>query len=104
MKTLLTLLALLLASPLHAQTPGDREQVRLAVLDYVEGFYTGASTRLVRSVSPEVFKSGYARGAADTTYRPSRMPYPAFMRFAEGVRNGRNLPPPDAPREIVIFD
>lgn len=38
--------------PVSAQGPADREGVRLAVLDYVEGFYLGDTARLVRSVSP----------------------------------------------------
>ncbi len=87
-----------------AQQGDDREQVRQAVLDYVEGFYEGDSTRLVRSVSPEVRKNGYWRASPDSAYRPSAMPYPAFMRFAAGVRAGRNLPPAGAPKEIVLFD
>jgi hypothetical protein len=37
-----------------AQAASDRDGVRLAVLDYVEGFYEGDTTRLVRSVWPEM--------------------------------------------------
>lgn len=97
-------LASLSAGTAAAQQGNDREQVRQAVLDYVEGFYQGDSTRLVRSVSPEVRKNGYWRASPDSAYRPSAMPYPAFMRFAAGVRAGRNLPPAGAPKEIVLFD
>ena len=88
----------------RAQQGDDREQVRLAVADYVDGFYEGDSTRLVRSVSPEVRKNGYWRASPDSAYHGSAMPYPVFMRFAAGVRAGRNRPPVNAPREIVIFD
>ena len=102
----LTAAVILAALPARAaaQQPDDREQVRLAVADYVDGFYQGDSTRLVRSVSPEVRKNGYWRASPDSAYRPSAMPYPAFMRFAAGVQAGRNRPPANAPREIVIFD
>ena len=99
---LLAFLLLAAVSPARAQT--DREQVRRAALDYIEGFYEGDSTKLVRSVSPEVRKNGYFRAPADSAYRASAMPYPAFMRFASGVRAGRNLPPANAPREVVLFD
>ena len=98
------------AAPAHAQDgqqgaahhTADREAVRAAVLDYVEGFYQGDSTRLVRSVSPQVYKYGY--GLRTGEYRGSQMPYAGFMAFARGVREGRNLPPAGAPKDIVLFD
>jgi hypothetical protein len=106
MRRALFTLVLLLAAPtgVVAQQPDDREQVRRAVLDYVEGFYEGDSTKLMRSVSPEVHKNGYYRAPADSAYHGSAMPFPAFLRFAAGVRAGRNLPPANAPRDIVLFD
>jgi hypothetical protein len=102
---LLTLMLAALPGRLGAQQPDDREQVRRAVLDYVEGFYEGDSTKLVRSVSPEVRKHGYYRSSPDSAYHAlSAMPYANFMRFASGVRQGRNRPPAGAPRDIVLFD
>ena len=94
----------LAAAPARAQTPADRAQVRRAAMDYIEGFYEGDSTKLVRSVSPAVRKNGYARSPADSAYRASAMSYPEFMRFAAGVRAGRNRPPAGAPREVVLLD
>ena len=82
----------------------DREAVRRAALDYIEGFYEGDSTRLVRSVSPDVFKAGYSRPHPDSAFRASRMPYPGFMSYARGVREGRNRTPANAPKEIAIYD
>ena len=95
---------LLAAAPARAQTPADRAAVRRAAMDYIEGFYEGDSTKLVRSVSREVRKNGYARGSGEASYRPSAMPYADFMRFAAGVRAGRNRPPVNAPRDVVLFD
>ena len=92
------------ARPTLAQSPADREAVRLAVLDYVEGFYEGDTTRLVRSVWPEVRKWGYHRRAADAPYEGMAMPYANFMRFADGVKAGRNQPPAGAPKEITLLD
>ncbi|HEX8359021.1 MAG TPA: nuclear transport factor 2 family protein [Longimicrobium sp.] len=104
-RTIFTLALLLSAAiPAAAQQPSDRDAVRRAAMDYIEGFYEGDSTKLVRSVSPEVRKNGYARGRTETTYRASAMPYPDFMRFAAGVRAGRNRPPANAPREVVLFE
>ena len=89
---------------LPAQTPADREAVRAAVLDYVEGFYEGDSTRFVRSVSPEVFKTGYWRPRDSTTYRPSRMTWPEFHAYANRVRAQNRQQPATAVKEVVVFD
>ena len=104
------MLCAFVAAPAYAQDGqqgaahhnADRDAVRAAVLDYVEGFYQGDSTRLVRSVSPQVYKYGYGLGSGE--YRGSQMPYAGFMAFARGVREGRNLPPAGAPTDIVLFD
>jgi len=102
----------LLAACLAAQQPGqtsgsapDREGVRRAVLDYVEGFYEGDTAKLARSVWPEVRKYGFARGRGDSSYRGMAMPFPAgFMRYAGSVREGRSKTPPNAPKEVTLFD
>ncbi len=87
------------------QPTNDREGVQRAVLDYVEGFYDGDTTKLLRSVWPQVLKYGYARNAAAGTYRGMQMAFPAgFRSFAEGVKAGRNQTPPNAPKTITIFD
>ena len=94
------LVVLLLAAPAHAQ---DTAGVRRAVLDYVEGFYEGDSTRLQRSVWPEVRKWGYAR--RDSLYQGMAMAYPTgFMNYARAVREGQVKTPANAPKDIVIFD
>ena len=94
-----------LATPrLAAQSAEDREAVRLAVLDYVEGFYEGDTTRLVRSVWPEVRKYGYWRAKPDAPYAGEAMPFHEFMSYANGVRAGRNKTPAGAPKEITLFD
>lgn len=106
--SLLTL-AVLAAShvPLAAQDgagSADREAVRAAVLDYVEGFYEGDSARLVRSVWPEVRKYGYYVPRDSASYVGEAMPYAEFMRFAAAVKAGRVRTPANAPKEIEIFD
>jgi hypothetical protein len=83
----------------------DTAGVRAAVLDYVEGFYTGDSTRLVRSVRPDVYKYGFYRHRDSTIYRGSQMTWEGFHRYANGVkaRGGRGAPP-NAPKVIDIYE
>ena len=87
-----------------AQTTNEseREAVRRAALDYIEGFYEGDTTKIVRSVMPTVYKYGYSK--RPTGYRGMQMPYDGFISFAEGVKQGRNLPPANAPKTIELYD
>jgi len=86
------------------QSPADREGVRLAVLDYVEGFYDGDTARLVRSVSPDVRKYGYYKSAPGAAYTGEAMPFPGFMSYANRIKSGRSKTPAGAPKEIVVYD
>lgn len=103
-RTMLALALVLAGAPAAAQTPADQEAVRRAAMDYIEGFYEGDSTKLARSVSPQVRKNGYGRGRTEPAYRSMAMSYEEFFRFAEGVRAGRNRPPVWAPRDVVLFE
>jgi hypothetical protein len=80
----------------------DRAAVRAAVMDYVDGFYEGDSTKHVRSGAQDVYKYGYSkRGEA---YAGMQMTWAGFMSFDRGVREGRNRPPANAPKDVVLFD
>jgi hypothetical protein len=82
----------------------DSIGVRAAVLDYVEGFYQGDSTRLVRSVRPEVYKYGFWRHRDSTSYRGSQMTWPAFHAYANRVKARGDGAPPNAPKQVELFD
>jgi len=93
----------LASQPASAQPAAEREAVRRAVLDYVEGFYEGDTTKLVRAMWPEVRKYGYSRNQG--AYAGSAMQYPSgFMGYANRIRTGRSKTPPNAPKAITIFD
>ena len=105
-RTLLSLL--ILAAPLGAsqgQAPAaDREAVRRAVLDYVEGFYEGDSTKHLRSIRPEVFKYGFWIPRDSSKYQGERMTWPEFLNYTRNVRANKRFAPATAPKEIEIFD
>lgn len=100
----LCLIALIVPGVLVAQSP-DVDGVRRAALDYLEGFYEGDSTKHLRSIHPSVFKHGYFRGR-DGRYQPSEMKWPAgFHAYTREVRaTGRGGPPPNAPKEVQVFE
>lgn len=82
----------------------DAALVRRAVLDYVEGFYEGDSTKLVRSVRPEVYKYGFSRRRDSTHYVGMQMPWTGFMDYARNVKARSTQAPPTARRDVVVFD
>ena len=79
---ILAAIALLSASPATAQSPSDREAVRQAALDYVEGIYTVDTSRIERSVSKNLTKRGFWREPNDAAYRPeSVMTFDQLMKL-----------------------
>jgi Putative lumazine-binding len=103
---LLTLTFLLLAIPVAAQQEAnaDREAVRQAVLDYVEGIYNVEPQRIERSVSPNLAKLGFYRPSADTAYRPARsMAFQQLVEIAKTYNKEGKLRK-DAPKTIEIYD
>ena len=88
-----------------AQTADDRNGVRQAALDYLEGFYEGDTAKLVRSIRPEVFKLGFWRHNDSTRYAPSeQMPWSEFLAYAKRVKASNRPAPPNAPKEVVLLD
>jgi hypothetical protein len=102
---LLTLTFLLLALPVAAQQEAnaDREAVRQAVLDYVEGIYNVEPQRIERSVSPNLAKLGFYRPSAETTYRSARMAFQQLVEIAKTYNKDGKLRK-DAPKTIEIYD
>jgi len=77
-------LALLFAAvPSSGQTrAAEREAVRLAALDYVEGVYNVQPERIERSVHPTLVKRGFYKETAAGPYMESPMTYDQLVRLA----------------------
>ena len=75
-------LSLAISSPAAAQTPADREAVRSAALDYVEGVYNVQPERIKRSVHPSLVKRGYSKRSADTPYVETSMTFDQLVNLA----------------------
>src|SRR6185503_14181442 len=90
--------------PAQAQNQADREAVRQAVLDYVEGIYNVEPARIERSVHPNLAKLGFYRPPAEMAYRAgSKMTFQQLVEIAKNFNKDGKLPK-DAPKEIVIYD
>jgi hypothetical protein len=99
--TLLTILALPVAG--ISQNKDEKEQVKLAVLDYVEGIYEVNASRIERSVHPDLAKRGFFIKKGETGYSGSVMTFQELVELAKTYnKNGRV--PKTAPKEVVIYD
>jgi hypothetical protein len=82
----------------------DREAVRQAALDYVEGIYNAQPERLERSVHPDMIKRGYFRkqGAAEFSFEP--MTRAQLITLSANWNKDKKRPIDTYPKEVVVFD
>lgn len=109
-KKILLMIACLMMTGLAAvpsfaqQANSDKEAVRLAVLDYVEGVYNVQPERIERSVHTKLAKLGFYRAPAEAAYRPgSAMTFEQLVQVAKTWNKEGKLRK-DAPKEITIFE
>jgi hypothetical protein len=93
----------LLPAAAAAQGDADREGVRAAVLDYVEGIYEVDASRIERSVHPELAKRGFFVKRGETAYSSATMTFQQLVDLAKSYNKDGRVKK-DAPKEIVIFD
>ena len=95
-----------LAAPsrMMGQSNADSAGVRRAVLDYVEGFYEGDSTKHVRSVRSDVFKYGFWLPRDSTRYQGEQMPWAEFLSYTRRMRSRGATTPAAAPKEVRLLD
>lgn len=103
-KLSILILFTILSFPLFSQTDGDRQAVERAMLDYLEGFYEGDTTKIIRGVLPEVNKYGYWKDRNTGEYKGSAMSFAEMKEYANNVRIKERFPKADAPKKVEIFE
>ena len=78
----LLLLTLTAVPAVDAQAPADREAVRNAALDYVEGVYNVQPERIKRSVHPSLVKRGFFKRSAEAPYVEGNMSFDQLVNLA----------------------
>jgi hypothetical protein len=91
-----------LAPGSQAQTTADREAVKQAALDYVEGIYNVQPERIQRSVHPALVKRGFYRKDATAPYAEMPMTFEQLVKLAgswnkDGKRN-------TSVKEVAVLD
>lgn len=82
----------------------DAEAVTRAARDYLEAFYEGDSTKIVRSISPTVVKYGYYIPRGDSTYHGTGMSYAEMLDYVRQVKASGRTPPATAPRQVSALE
>ena len=83
----------------------EEEKIRNAVADYVEGFYDGDTTKIIRSINPDLSKRGYSINAETGGYKTHVMTYERAIGFARDVMEEPKYAAPEgAVRKIEILD
>lgn len=99
-----TVLTVLLPESVAAQTASDSAKIRAAAMHYIEGFYEGDSTKLIRAVRPDVYKYGFSRPPDSMSYRGTQMTWAGFMNYARGVKQNNRQQPATAVRKVRLLD
>jgi hypothetical protein len=101
--SLLIAVALLMPGIAAAQTAADREAVKQAALDYVEGLYLAQPARIERSVHTGLTKHGFWRKPGEAVYQPqSTMTYAQLVDLAgKWNKDGKR---DTSIKEVVVLD
>jgi hypothetical protein len=100
-----TVFALLFAfASLAASAQSDKELVERACMDYIEGFYEGDTTKLIRSLTPSLTKLGFWKNDAGTYENVGYMSYSEAKKYAKNVAEKKEYPKPDAPKKVEVLD
>ncbi|MEO1263661.1 MAG: nuclear transport factor 2 family protein [Bacteroidota bacterium] len=91
---------------LSAQTDHaiDRKGVERAMLDYVEGFYEGDTSKIIRGVLPAVTKYGYWKDKKTGQYAGEPMSFAEMKAFARNVQEKGKFAKPDAVKKVEIYE
>lgn len=104
-RRIILIAAFVIALPLAAgaQTDKEKEAVKQAVLDYVEGVYEVKPERIERSVHPELAKRGFFIKKGESVYSSNIMTYQQLVDLAKNYNKDGRVPK-DAPKEVLILD
>jgi len=100
------IIILLLCSTANSLTAQDaKEKIERACLDYIEGFYEGDSTKLIRCLKPSLYKFGYWQDKKTGKYEPDgNMTWRQAIDYAKRVLEKKNFAKSDAPKKVEVLD
>jgi len=86
-----------------AQTP--KEKVEKACLDYIEGFYEGDTSKLIRSLKPSLYKFGYWKNKTTNVYESDgQMTWREALDYAKKVMEKKSFQKPGTTKKVEVLD
>ena len=98
------ILTAFLFSAITTQAQDEKQLVSDAVQDYVDAFYLGDTTKILRSISPQVVKYGYYRKREEASYAGEPMSFREMLDYAASVKKRNNPNADKLPKKIEVFD
>jgi hypothetical protein len=92
------------AAPQPPSNAADREAVRQAALDYVEGIYNAEPDRLERSVHPDLIKRGYFKKQPGADYSLEPMTRAQLITLAGNWNKDKKRPIDTYPKQVDVYD
>ena len=101
----LCLVCIFLLTNMRNPANADKEAVKAAVLDYVEGIYEVSPERIARSVDVTLRKYGYWRPEDSNEYRQGgEMNYKQLYNLAAGWNKEGRVDPATGKKEVKVLD
>ena len=98
------IIAVLLCSIAMVSKAQEQIKVERACLDYIEGFYEGDSTKLIKCLKPTLYKIGYWKAAKSDQYVfDGQMTYRQAIDYANRVASKNNFAKPGSPKKVEIL-
>lgn len=107
MKALLTtlILTLFVCNITNGQTDTDKQGIEKACMNYIEGFYEGDVSKLKASLQPNLNKFGFWKDKASGEYKQQdHMSFEKALAFAQNVKDKKQFPKADAPKNVKVLD
>jgi len=105
MKYTITLFSFMLfAIPGQAQHDTEQDPVKRALLDYIEGFYEGDTSKIIRSIATNAVKYGYWKDPQTGKYTGEPMSYREMIDYAACVKKRNKPASPAAVKKTDVYD
>ncbi len=83
----------------------NKAMIERACLDYIEGFYEGDTTKLIRSLKPGLYKFGYWQDKKTGKYEPDgNMTWRQALDYAKSVSEKKHFAKAGSPKKVEVLD
>jgi CubicO group peptidase (beta-lactamase class C family) len=105
MNRIIILLCLFISNKVISQNTTDIEKIKNTCLNYIEGFYEGDTSKLIRSLKPSLYKTGYWKNKKTGKYESEGlMLFGEAMKYAKDVFTKKEFPKSSSPKIVQVLD